>query len=310
MQAASQGAGEGGSADPLRSAPASAASQPLAQPAAAAAAPGPKQNGTALSSRRGQKQKWAAKPEAVVDPTASEGVGLCCNRWEHLGGAFGCRLFAGHTGPHALPDLPSRRRPPRDPAAAPQRKQASARGGAKTQGAAVAADAADAGAADEPAGGGGAAAAAEMIPLGGEGAGSAGAGSSKRRLSLHNAGASRNSSPSEIHSDVSDAATTPAGRPPLPNFSGAGKNDLPPPIDLGAGGAGVGGGASGGSPGATFAPPRKLHLFVWAQCDRCSKWRRLPPGHAPGEEAWWECSMNPKRALNRCEAAEEEMGEN
>ena len=37
------------------------------------------------------------------------GVKLCCNLWEHLGGAFGCGLLAGHEGPHALQDLPSRR---------------------------------------------------------------------------------------------------------------------------------------------------------------------------------------------------------
>ena len=36
---------------------------------------------------------------------------------------------------------------------------------------------------------------------------------------------------------------------------------------------------------------RKLHLYVWAACEKCGKWRRLPPGHAPAsEEAWWEFS--------------------
>ena len=30
----------------------------------------------------------------------------------------------------------------------------------------------------------------------------------------------------------------------------------------------------------------------WAQCERCSKYRRLPVGsEAPGEDDWWECSM-------------------
>ena len=36
---------------------------------------------------------------------------------------------------------------------------------------------------------------------------------------------------------------------------------------------------SAAGPAAALLPARKLHLFVWAQCDKCSKWRRLPPGH-------------------------------
>jgi hypothetical protein len=57
-------------------------------------------------------------------------------------------------------------------------------------------------------------------------------------------------------------------------------------------------------------PLRKLVLFLWAQCDKCSKWRRLPPGREPGEDEYWECSMNPNRLLNTCSAAQEEMAEN
>ena len=47
-----------------------------------------------------------------LPPVVAAGTGdvrLCCNIWEHQGGAFGCRLLAGHSGPHALQDLPSRR---------------------------------------------------------------------------------------------------------------------------------------------------------------------------------------------------------
>eukprot|EP00900_Chrysochromulina_parva_P019882 jgi/Chrpa1/27896/Chrysochromulina_OHIO_Genome00006840-RA len=57
-----------------------------------------------------------------------------------------------------------------------------------------------------------------------------------------------------------------------------------------AGGAGAvaatGGAAAAGS--APAGPPRKLVLFSWAQCDKCSKWRRLPPGLEPSEDAYWD----------------------
>eukprot|EP00964_Phaeocystis_antarctica_P142398 scaffold107641_cov57-Phaeocystis_antarctica.AAC.3 len=36
----------------------------------------------------------------------------------------------------------------------------------------------------------------------------------------------------------------------------------------------------------------------------------LPPGSAPPEEgAWWDCSMNPSRGQQRCDVAEESLGE-
>ena len=48
----------------------------------------------------------------------------------------------------------------------------------------------------------------------------------------------------------------------------------------------------------------------WVQCERCDKWRRLPPGcAAPGDdEAWW-CALNPVPTHNRCEVPEESLDE-
>ena len=47
----------------------------------------------------------------------------------------------------------------------------------------------------------------------------------------------------------------------------------------------------------------------WAQCEACSKWRRLPAGATPpGEAEVWRCSMNPDPAHNTC-AAEEQTEE-
>ena len=79
-----------------------------------------------------------------------------------------------------------------------------------------------------------------------------------------------------------------------------------------AGGAGAVA-ATAGAAAAGLAPAGRLPIMVifsWAQCDKCSKWRRLPPGHEPSEDAFWECSMSPKGSFNTCEAAEEEMPEN
>jgi hypothetical protein len=61
---------------------------------------------------------------------------------------------------------------------------------------------------------------------------------------------------------------------------------------------------------APAGPACEMRLFSWAQCEKCSKWRRLPPGREPSEDAYWECSMNPKRSHNTCEATQEEMAEN
>ncbi len=71
---------------------------------------------------------------------------------------------------------------------------------------------------------------------------------------------------------------------------------------------------------------------VWAQCDTCQKWRRLPAGAAapPDDAPWWVasacagaaarerwvhnhralplpryCKMNPDRSKNNCKAPEE-----
>ena len=71
--------------------------------------------------------------------------------------------------------------------------------------------------------------------------------------------------------------------------------------------------ATAGAAAAGSAPAGRLPIMVifsWAQCDKCSKWRRLPPGHEPSEDAFWECSMSPTGSFNTCEAAEEEMPEN
>jgi hypothetical protein len=63
-----------------------------------------------------------------------------------------------------------------------------------------------------------------------------------------------------------------------------------------AGGAGAvaatGGAAAAGS--APAGPPRKLVLFSWAQCDKCSKWRRLPPGLEPSEDGVAASSNTPE----------------
>ena len=48
----------------------------------------------------------------------------------------------------------------------------------------------------------------------------------------------------------------------------------------------------------------------WVCCDRCSKWRSLPLDHElPEDGAAWDCSMNPRATHNRCEVAEERLGE-
>jgi hypothetical protein len=44
----------------------------------------------------------------------------------------------------------------------------------------------------------------------------------------------------------------------------------------------------------------------WVQCERCDKWRRIPPHAAADEDAQaWECSLNPDPAYNSCQARQQ-----
>nr|XP_022292536.1 MORC family CW-type zinc finger protein 3-like isoform X1 [Crassostrea virginica] len=46
--------------------------------------------------------------------------------------------------------------------------------------------------------------------------------------------------------------------------------------------------------------------WLWAQCDNCLKWRRLPTGFKQDDlPDKWYCHMNPDAAFNRCEVPEE-----
>ena len=110
-------------------------------------------------------------------------------------------------------------------------------------------------------------------------------------LTTASRGASPTSSTASVASATSDARGKVAAAGAASTSAAAGT--AAPPVDVMA-----------------LTPQSKLHLFVWAQCDRCSKWRRLPPGMAPSEEGWWECSMNAKKALNDCSYPEEAMEEN
>ena len=49
---------------------------------------------------------------------------------------------------------------------------------------------------------------------------------------------------------------------------------------------------------------------LWAQCDTCSKWRRLPEHMRDSDELdeAWTCAMHPDPARRGCEVAEEELG--
>eukprot|EP00105_Crassostrea_gigas_P005047 XP_011418496.1 PREDICTED: MORC family CW-type zinc finger protein 3 isoform X1 [Crassostrea gigas] len=59
--------------------------------------------------------------------------------------------------------------------------------------------------------------------------------------------------------------------------------------------------AAGSSTHKVLAPD-----WLWAQCDNCLQWRRLPAGFKQDDlpEKWF-CHMNPDAAFNRCEVAEE-----
>ena len=50
---------------------------------------------------------------------------------------------------------------------------------------------------------------------------------------------------------------------------------------------------------------------LWAQCDSCSKWRRLPESMRDSNEfdEAWTCAMHPDPARRGCEVAEEGLGE-
>eukprot|EP00658_Telonema_sp_P-2_P004325 TRINITY_DN11623_c0_g1_i3.p1 TRINITY_DN11623_c0_g1~~TRINITY_DN11623_c0_g1_i3.p1 ORF type:complete len:283 (+),score=74.34 TRINITY_DN11623_c0_g1_i3:394-1242(+) len=47
----------------------------------------------------------------------------------------------------------------------------------------------------------------------------------------------------------------------------------------------------------------------WVQCDKCSKWRRIPAEDILPEGATWECSQNPDTLYKTCEADQEEVGD-
>eukprot|EP00727_Mastigamoeba_balamuthi_P010868 m51a1_g6403 hypothetical protein (876) ;mRNA; f:234958-238388 len=45
---------------------------------------------------------------------------------------------------------------------------------------------------------------------------------------------------------------------------------------------------------------------MWVQCERCEKWRRLPPGIMPPSGRWF-CALNPNPEFRDCSVAQEEM---
>jgi len=50
---------------------------------------------------------------------------------------------------------------------------------------------------------------------------------------------------------------------------------------------------------------------LWAQCDACAKWRRLPESMRGSDELdeAWTCAMHPDPARRGCDAAEDGLGE-
>ena len=324
--------------------------------------------------KKKEELQWkgeGAPPFAAATVIASA-ADLCCNRWEHLGGAFGCMLKAGHAGPHVC-GLPSRRPRVSGPSG-------SKRTVAAAEVVAVTAASAPMGVARPVSKRACVGRQSTPSPLllnerppslpNGE---VAGASAHRVRPTSASADAPSSSASASAYDDSSDALTvdvspyTSSAPPPVtlvprvtlakaaapvPRLPGGAKSITTLGMGSGAaavaavaaaaaaaaaaaeavaaaeamngtnvaaaaavaaaGGAGAvaatGGAAAAGS--APAGPPRKLVLFSWAQCDKCSKWRRLPPGLEPSEDAYWECSMNPKRSLNTCEAAEEEMAEN
>ncbi|XP_046363839.2 MORC family CW-type zinc finger protein 3-like [Haliotis rufescens] len=54
------------------------------------------------------------------------------------------------------------------------------------------------------------------------------------------------------------------------------------------------------------APAGNLPDWLWAQCENCLKWRRLPDGvRQTGLPDRWFCHMNPDASHNRCDVEEE-----
>ena len=64
-------------------------------------------------------------------------------------------------------------------------------------------------------------------------------------------------------------------------------------------------------PRAAAAPTLRLDEQLWAQCDTCAKWRRLPESMRDSDELdeAWTCAMHPNPARRRCEMVEEGLGE-
>ncbi|EFJ47166.1 hypothetical protein VOLCADRAFT_105221 [Volvox carteri f. nagariensis] len=50
----------------------------------------------------------------------------------------------------------------------------------------------------------------------------------------------------------------------------------------------------------------QIHEDVWAMCDACQKWRRLPPGTVLDESQPWYCTQNPDKKYNSCSLDEED----
>ena len=66
-------------------------------------------------------------------------------------------------------------------------------------------------------------------------------------------------------------------------------------------------------PRAAAAPTPRLDEQLWAQCDTCSKWRRLPESMRDSDELdeeAWTCAMHPDPARRGCGVVEEALGEN
>jgi MORC family CW-type zinc finger protein len=58
---------------------------------------------------------------------------------------------------------------------------------------------------------------------------------------------------------------------------------------------------SGGAPSQSSAAPTQdssdIDILTWVKCDKCEKWRALPPGTDPNAlPEFWECTMNPNAA--------------
>ena len=64
-------------------------------------------------------------------------------------------------------------------------------------------------------------------------------------------------------------------------------------------------------PRAAAAPTPRLDEQLWAQCDSCAKWRRLPESMRDSDELdeAWTCAMHPDPARRGCEVVEEGLGE-